>query len=62
LLASLGYITQPYAEFLREVGRQRNLIVHGDITVGIKTGSVDTVIAAVEAVLNGRSISESTQE
>ena len=62
VLAEKGCITQPEADLLREVGRQRNLIVHGDFTVSVGDAAVDTVLGAVEAVLNEESSFKPTAE
>lgn len=51
LLTSLGYMTQPQADKLREAAGARNLIVHGDVTVDVDPLELDDVLEIVEDVI-----------
>jgi hypothetical protein len=51
LLTSLGYIGQSEADALREAGRARNLIVHGDVSVDVPTVQLQPVLEIVDALI-----------
>jgi hypothetical protein len=51
LLTSLGYIVQSEADALREAGRARNLIVHGDVTVAVPSAQLKPVLEIVDALI-----------
>jgi uncharacterized protein YutE (UPF0331/DUF86 family) len=52
LLTSLGYIVQSEANTLREAGRARNLIVHGDVSVAVPHVQLDSVLDIVDALID----------
>ncbi|MDJ0448314.1 hypothetical protein [Methylocystis sp. JR02] len=46
-LANSGYVTPSEADFLREAGRLRNSLAHGDLERGVKEGDVRRLIAVL---------------
>jgi hypothetical protein len=51
LLTSLGYVVQSEADALRNAGRARNLIVHGDVSVDVPAGQLQPVLEIVDGLI-----------
>ena len=51
LLTSLGYIAQSEADTLRDAGRARNLIVHGDVTANVLPVELEKVFDIIYALI-----------
>ncbi len=62
LLASLGYITQSQAARLRQTGKQRNLLVHGDMGVTVASSTVEELLSTVESLLDALASNNTANE
>lgn len=51
LLTSLGYIVQSEADMLRQAGRARNLIVHGDLTAAFPRAALAPVLDLIDQLV-----------
>ena len=51
LLASLGYVDKSEADMLRDAGRARNLMVHGDLNQQISPADLNSVLDIIDGLI-----------